>query len=48
MQFGGRVPADFAAPFNGDWKVVPVPAAIWLFASGVLALMAVVSRKRAG
>ena len=32
---------------NGQWTVVPVPAAVWLFGSGLLGLVGMARRKQA-
>jgi hypothetical protein len=39
---------DWGVAFNtpGSWSVVPVPAAVWLFGSGLLGLVGVARRKK--
>jgi hypothetical protein len=38
------VPADFGT--NSNFSVVPVPAAVWLFGSGLICLIGVARRKK--
>ena len=45
---GSEVPYFYAwAAHNGDVGVIPVPAALWLFGSGLLGLVGVARRKKA-
>ena len=39
-----QIDGAFAVP--GSWSVVPVPAAVWLFGSGLLGLIGVARRKK--
>ena len=44
--FNGTVSANGAIPANGTFSAIPVPAAIWLFGSGLLGLVGISGRKK--
>ena len=45
--FGSAVGAGYNANFNFTTSAVPVPAAVWLFGSGLIGLVGVARRKKA-
>ena len=45
VAIGGFTVAELGPGFYGDWTVVPVPAAVWLFGSGLIGLIGIGRRR---